>query len=135
MPFPESADLKETPRKREPLTAIPLDRTPPHDTAAEQGVLGCILLDPTENLPSCIEKFREAFFFYDMGIFLFYTICLLEALPMWLLLYFTSLPGDILGPKRGTPVPGPSFTSPLRLVILGPKRGTLSWRISKILLG
>ena len=66
MPFPESADLKETPRKRDPLTAIPLDRTPPHDTAAEQGVLGCILLDPTENLPSCIEKFREASVFYDL---------------------------------------------------------------------
>ena len=66
MPFAKSADLKKTPRKRESLTSIPLDRTPPHDTAAEQGVLGCILLDPRENLNTLIEKVKDESVFYDL---------------------------------------------------------------------
>ena len=66
MPSAESADLKKTPRKRESLTSIPLDRTPPHDTAAEQGVLGCILLDPEENLPAYIAKVKDEAVFYDL---------------------------------------------------------------------
>ena len=66
MPPTESADLKKTPRKRESIASIPLDRTPPHDTAAEQGVLGCILLDPRENLPACIQKIKDESVFYDL---------------------------------------------------------------------
>ena len=66
MPSAEFADLKKTPRKRESLTSIPLDRTPPHDTAAEQGVLGCILLDPEENLPAYIAKVKDEAVFYDL---------------------------------------------------------------------
>ena len=66
MPPTESADLKKTPRKRESIASIPLDRTPPHDTAAEQGVLGCILLDPKENLPACIQKVKDESVFYDL---------------------------------------------------------------------
>ena len=66
MPPTESADLKKTPRKRESIASIPLDRTPPHDTAAEQGVLGCILLDPRENLPACIQKVKDESVFYDL---------------------------------------------------------------------
>ncbi len=62
------ADLKRTPRKKNKKTAPPLvDRLPPYSTEAEQGVLGCILLDPTENLGLCIEKFKEgAAVFYDL---------------------------------------------------------------------
>ncbi len=48
------------------MASIPLDRTPPHDTAAEQGVLGCILLDPKENLPACIQKVKDESVFYDL---------------------------------------------------------------------
>ena len=66
MPPTESADLKKTPRKRESVASIALGRTPPHDTAAEQGVLGCILLDPKENLPACIQKVKDESVFYDL---------------------------------------------------------------------
>ena len=66
MPSAKSADLKKTPRKRESLTSIPLDRTPPHDTAAEQGVLVFLLLDPKENLPACIEKVKDESVFYEL---------------------------------------------------------------------
>ena len=66
MPHTESADLKKTPRKRESVASIPLGRTPPHDTVAEQGVLGCILLDPKENLPACIQKVKDESVFYDL---------------------------------------------------------------------
>jgi len=44
-----------------------IDRLPPHSIEAEQGVLGCILLSPNENLGTCIEKFKKAVeIFYDL---------------------------------------------------------------------
>jgi replicative DNA helicase len=44
-----------------------LDRLPPHSSEAEQGVLGCIFLDPAQALPLCIEKFRSGSdVFYDL---------------------------------------------------------------------
>ena len=64
-PLPEK-DLKYTPRQRENQTVIPIGRTPPNDLAAEQGVLGCILLDTRQNLPACIEKVRDETVFYDL---------------------------------------------------------------------
>ena len=44
-----------------------LDRVPPHSTEAEQGVIGCILLDPSNCLDACLTKLSasgEAF--YDL---------------------------------------------------------------------
>ncbi len=64
-PFPEK-DLKYTPRQRDNQTVVPIGRTPPNDLAAEQGVLGCILLDTRQNLPACIEKVKDETVFYDL---------------------------------------------------------------------
>jgi replicative DNA helicase len=53
-------DLKRTHRQ----TAI--DRLPPHSLQAEQGVLGCILLDP-ESMVTCIERLQvQGQEFYDL---------------------------------------------------------------------
>jgi len=64
-PLPEK-DLKYTPRQRDNQTVVPIGRTPPNDLAAEQGVLGCILLDTRQNLPACIEKVKDETVFYDL---------------------------------------------------------------------
>lgn len=43
------------------------DRLPPHSVEAEQGILGCILLDPNESLPMVIEAFgTDPSVFYDL---------------------------------------------------------------------
>jgi len=63
-----SADLKRT--RRQPLAggnSLRVDRLPPHSNEAEQGVLGCVLLSPNDNLGICVEKIKsgsEAF--YDL---------------------------------------------------------------------
>ena len=64
----EKPDLKHTERKKRPRNEVnPLDRLPPHSVEAEQGVLGCVLLDPTENIGLCVEKFRSGSdVFYDL---------------------------------------------------------------------
>jgi hypothetical protein len=41
------------------------DRLPPHSIEAEQGVLGCILLAPSESLGECIPKFRKSDKLFD----------------------------------------------------------------------
>jgi len=44
-----------------------IHRTPPHSVEAEQGILGCILLDPAENMEHCIETLRRGHeIFYDL---------------------------------------------------------------------
>jgi replicative DNA helicase len=62
------ADLKKAPRKKPGLAdASRVDRLPPHSIEAEQGVLGCVLLDPHVCLGQCIEKFKSgAGTFYDL---------------------------------------------------------------------
>ena len=52
-----------------------LDALPPHSHEAEQGVLGCILLDPKAALPECIMQFKAgADVFYDLRHRIIYTL-------------------------------------------------------------
>lgn len=49
-----------------PVKPPNIDRLPPYSTEAEQGVLGCILLDP-ESMVTCIERLRaQGKEFYDL---------------------------------------------------------------------
>ncbi len=60
-------DFKKTRRRPAPKAVVPLDRLPPHSVGAEQGVLGCALLDPNTCLPLCVEKLQaNAKVFYDL---------------------------------------------------------------------
>ena len=63
-------DLKKTRRQRAARAdASPtLDRLPPHSTEAEQGVLGCALLEPNQCIGECIEKLKDdgKSAFYDL---------------------------------------------------------------------
>jgi replicative DNA helicase len=61
-------DLKKSRRRKATTTEVHrTDRLPPHSNEAEQGVLGCILLDPNNCLGQCIEKLKAgAEVFYDL---------------------------------------------------------------------
>ena len=64
-----SADLRKG-KRREPrraTAAASVDRLPPHSIEAEQGVLGCVFLQPHECMGECIEKFKPGpIVFYDL---------------------------------------------------------------------
>src|SRR2546427_3916915 len=62
------ADLKKTRRTRVNIVdPSKIDRLPPHSLEAEQGVLGCILLSPSECLGECITKLKTGSdVFYDL---------------------------------------------------------------------
>jgi replicative DNA helicase len=67
-------DFKKRPGRRNrggPGANLPMphniDRLPPHSIEAEQGVLGCVLLSPSDSLGICIEKFKKGMeVFYDL---------------------------------------------------------------------
>jgi replicative DNA helicase len=55
---PPQEDLVQA-RRSQPAGSQPsIDRAPPHSIEAEQGVLGCLLLDPNEGLQYCLEHLR-----------------------------------------------------------------------------
>lgn len=63
-----AVDLKKS-RRAKPVLADParVDRLPPHSLEAEQGVLGCALLSPSECLGHCVEQLaRREEAFYDL---------------------------------------------------------------------
>ena len=60
---PKSGGSKKN-RRQKPQTlaergASGLDRLPPHSMEAEQGVLSCILLSPSDSLGECFEKLKD----------------------------------------------------------------------------
>lgn len=65
MPDEPPPESQEPPQARRNVAQV--DRLPPHSIEAEQGVLGCILLDPTESMGACADNLRarEASF-YDL---------------------------------------------------------------------
>lgn len=50
-------DLQKPFRSKPVHAFVTIDQTPPHSIEAEQGVLGCILLNPTESMEMCMIKF------------------------------------------------------------------------------
>lgn len=62
------ADLKKARRQRAPVVdPAKINRLPPHSIEAEQGVLGCLLLDPQTCLGEVMQKFKTAGeFFYHL---------------------------------------------------------------------
>ena len=63
-----SNDFKKPRRQKSASVDLSkLDRLPPHSIEAEQGVLGCVLLSPTESLGICLEKLKAGGeVFYDL---------------------------------------------------------------------
>ncbi len=60
-------DWKKGRRKKATLAdPTRTDKLPPHSVEAEQGLLGCIMLEPAEVLQECMEKFPGAEVFYDL---------------------------------------------------------------------
>lgn len=61
------ADFKKSRRQKASLKdPLKEDRQPPHSVEAEQGVLGCVLLSPSDCIGLCIEKFSSSEVFYDL---------------------------------------------------------------------
>ena len=59
-------DLKDS-RRRKRKSSGGLERVPPASIEAERGVLGCLLIDPVENIGHCLEKLKKgSACFYDL---------------------------------------------------------------------
>jgi hypothetical protein len=62
IPEPPMEDLVNAPRRAPSspeAAAAPAGRTPPHSIEAEQGILGCLMLDAASGLDFCLERIRE----------------------------------------------------------------------------
>jgi replicative DNA helicase len=65
--LPAEEFKKQRRKKSELSTEQTTDQLPPYSTEAEQGVLGCILLDPKESMPACIERLEDGpMAFYEL---------------------------------------------------------------------
>lgn len=67
------ADLKRAKRVKQPQRAV-IDRLPPHNLEVEQGILGCLMLDPREAIPEAVLMFGDAGgeVFYDLRHYTIY---------------------------------------------------------------
>lgn len=66
MSVTNESEHKRPPRRRTYDGAVP-DRLPPHSPEAEQGVIGCILLSPSECVEQCLAKLKAGTdVFYDL---------------------------------------------------------------------
>lgn len=67
-PGSKKIDLKHSARSKPVHAMVTVDQVPPHSIEAEQGVLGCILLSPSESLEACLLKFGNdhEHVFYDL---------------------------------------------------------------------
>ncbi|HXJ58240.1 MAG TPA: replicative DNA helicase [Candidatus Dormibacteraeota bacterium] len=70
--------MKKAPRRAPALAdSTRVDRLPPHSVEAEQGVLGCALLSPSDSIGHCIEKLRSGpEMFYDLRHRVIYEVLL-----------------------------------------------------------
>jgi hypothetical protein len=71
-----SSSLKK--RRRKPQGDVldaKTERLPPHSAEAEQGVIGCILLNPSEALKQCQQAFGGSSPFYDLRHDAIYNAC------------------------------------------------------------
>lgn len=62
--------------QRKDSRATDNSRLPPHSTPAEEGVLGCILLNPTECMMQCIAQFPGSEVFYNATLRTVYDLLL-----------------------------------------------------------
>jgi len=71
-----AVDFRNARRKKAELAdRANVDRQPPHSLEAEQGVLGSILLAPTEAVGECVQRFRSSDVFYDLRHRAIYETC------------------------------------------------------------
>lgn len=61
-------EFKQARRQKSELHPPEEDRLPPNSTKAEEGVLGCCLLDPKTSIPSCIQQLDGPESFYDLKL-------------------------------------------------------------------
>ena len=61
-----ASNLKKQRRRKSENSNPNTDRLPPHSTEAEQGVLGCVLVDPKQCFPIARARISEVAVFYDL---------------------------------------------------------------------
>lgn len=65
----------DTAKRRQKPPRVPDDVLPPHSSEAEQGVLGCILLDPQNTMATLLERRTTDRWFYELRHQVIYATC------------------------------------------------------------
>lgn len=69
-------DFKKVRRRKAAAPDLDVNRLPPHSSEAEQGIIGCILLSPSQCLAACQERFGTGAPFYDLRHDAIYNACI-----------------------------------------------------------